>query len=211
MPSSQYYQINEIVELIVRLKPASVLEIGPGFGKYGFLCREYLELWDGREAYGDWQCRIDCIEAFEKYITPAHRYLYNKIYTGDALNVLPGIADHYDLVLIVDVLEHFSYGDGRRLLSACKEKAGHLLIASPRSVNAQHEVFENPYEQHRFEWKREHLREFGPAFFAPHHSTLICLIGEDAGRIGNAFRRQHLRWSMKKHFPFLRFLKKLFN
>ena len=31
--------------------PSSVLDIGTGFGKYGLLCREYLELWDGRENY----------------------------------------------------------------------------------------------------------------------------------------------------------------
>jgi hypothetical protein len=211
MPSSQYYQINEIIELVVRLKPASVLEIGPGFGKYGFLCREYLELWDGREAYGDWQCRIDCIEAFEKYITPAHRYIYNNVYTGDALNVLPDLDFKYDLVLLVDVLEHFSYDDGRRLLALCRAKAGHILIASPKSVNAQHEVFENQYEQHRFEWKKEHLKEFGPSLFLPHHSTLICLIGDKAESIGRTYCRQHFRWALKQHFPFLRSLKRLFN
>jgi hypothetical protein len=211
MPSSQFYQINEIIELVVRLKPASVLEIGPGFGKYGFLCREYLELWDGREAYGDWQCRIDCIEAFEKYITPAHRYIYNNVYVGDALNVIPRLDFKYDLVLLVDVLEHFSYDDGRRLLQSCREKAGHILIASPKSVNAQHEVFENQYEQHKFEWKREHLKEFGSTLFLPHHSTLICLIGENTESTGRTYRRQHCRWALKKHFPFLRSLKRLFN
>jgi hypothetical protein len=36
---------------IIALKPKSILDIGTEFGKYGVLCREYLELWDGRQKY----------------------------------------------------------------------------------------------------------------------------------------------------------------
>ena len=50
MPSSHYFQLNEIVDLIALTNPVKVLDIGVGFGKYGFLAREYLELWkDGGE------------------------------------------------------------------------------------------------------------------------------------------------------------------
>jgi len=211
MPSSQYYQINEIVELIFRLKPGSILEIGPGFGKYGFLCREYVELWDGRNAYGDWRCRIDCIEAYEKYITPAHRFIYNQIYIGNALELVPKLDQHYDLVLMVDVLEHFTFEEGNKLLEECKSKTDHMLIASPRFVNMQEGVFENPFERHRSEWKKKHLKVFGPVFFAPHHSTLICLLGAQAEAIGKEYLRSSRYLFLKKHFRFLRFLKPLFN
>ena len=51
MPSSQYYHISKIMEMIISLNPKSVLDIGSGFGKFGVLCREYLELWDGRQKY----------------------------------------------------------------------------------------------------------------------------------------------------------------
>ncbi len=70
MPSSHFGQLNEIVELIKLSKPKSVLDIGVGFGKYGVLAREYLELWDEGKKYNDREIRIDGIEAFEKYITP---------------------------------------------------------------------------------------------------------------------------------------------
>jgi 2-polyprenyl-3-methyl-5-hydroxy-6-metoxy-1,4-benzoquinol methylase len=211
MPSSQYYQINEIMDLVFRLNPRKVLDIGPGFGKYGFLCREYLELWDGRNAYGDWKCRIDCIEAFEKYLTPVHHAIYTNVYTGNALDVLPRLNEHYDLILMVDVLEHFSYVDGRRLMRSCMEKSDHVLIATPKAVNTQEEVFENKFEQHRFEWKRRHFKEFGDLFFAPHHSTLICLAGKRAPSIGKAYRKNQLKLYFKRHFRFLRILKRLFN
>jgi hypothetical protein len=37
------------MDLIISVKPFSFLDVGSDFGKYGILCREYLELWDGRE------------------------------------------------------------------------------------------------------------------------------------------------------------------
>ena len=49
MPSSQHYHISKIMDLIISVKPFSVLDVGSGFGKYGVLCRKYLELWDGRD------------------------------------------------------------------------------------------------------------------------------------------------------------------
>ena len=78
MPSSNPDQINEIMSLVLGLRPESVLDIGIGFGKYGFLCREYLEICYGSKKYNDWQKRIDGIEAFEEYITPLQRQIYNK-------------------------------------------------------------------------------------------------------------------------------------
>ena len=67
------------------INPHSVLDIGPGFGKYGVLCREFLEIWDGRYEY-KFKRRIDCVEVFPDYITDLHRYIYNSIYTADAMD-----------------------------------------------------------------------------------------------------------------------------
>ena len=39
------------MDIIIALKPFSVLDVGTSFGKYGVLCRKYLELWDGRTEY----------------------------------------------------------------------------------------------------------------------------------------------------------------
>ena len=75
MPTSHFYQLNEIVELVTLTNPKSVLDIGIGFGKYGFLLREYLELRDGRNKYNDWKRRIDGIEVFEEYLTPVHHFI----------------------------------------------------------------------------------------------------------------------------------------
>jgi hypothetical protein len=210
MPSSQPYHLNQVLDLIIRTHPRSVLDIGPGFGKYGFLCREYLELWQGRYSYEEWKCRIDCIEGFGRYILPHHRLIYNEIYTGDALQILPDLETRYDLILLVDVLEHFTFGDGMALLRKCLEKADQVIVASPKVVNPQGDVFDNEFERHRFEWKRKHFREFPLKFFVPHHSTLICYLGKDAGRVGREYRKNFFRMYVKKNFRFLRPLRHFF-
>ncbi|MBW2991727.1 glycosyltransferase family 1 protein, partial [Candidatus Woesearchaeota archaeon] len=84
MPTSSPHQINEIMGEIMELDPSSILDIGVGFGKYGFLCREYLELWDyNNKRYGEWKREIDGIEVYEDYITDIQRKVYNNIFIGD--------------------------------------------------------------------------------------------------------------------------------
>jgi len=46
MPTSHPFQLDDIVQLIIETAPLSILDIGVGFGKYGLLAREYLEIWD---------------------------------------------------------------------------------------------------------------------------------------------------------------------
>lgn len=157
MPSSHPDQIRPILDIVLRSKPESVLDIGIGFGKYGFLCREYLELWDGREVYHDWTRRIDGIEIFEAYVGTLQRGIYSHIYIGDALEVLPSIDYTYDLILVIDVLEHFSQSDGLRLLRACRAKGRKILVATPKNVRPQGAAFGNEHETHRFQWQPEHL------------------------------------------------------
>jgi hypothetical protein len=51
------------MDLVTTLNPDSVMDIGAGFGKYGVLCREYLELWDGRQDYSNFKRRIDGVDS----------------------------------------------------------------------------------------------------------------------------------------------------
>lgn len=207
MPSSQYYQINEIIEIITRLRPGKVLDIGPGFGKYGMLAREYLELWDGRDQYSDWRCRIDCIEGFEKYITPLHRYIYNDVYTGDAARMVFDLEERYDLVLMIDVIEHFEHEKGLEILNYFLARGSHILISTPKFVNPQGEAFGNPFEQHRSGWKKSDFKSFRSSFIIRHHSCWIVLLGSDAGRIRKEFLRNKCYLFLKKNFRFLRIFK----
>ena len=109
------------MDIIIALKPFSVLDIGSGFGKYGMLCREYLELWDGRREY-KFLRRIEGVEVFENYITPLHKFIYNNIYTENITEIIKKIDYKYDLVLLIDVLEHFTKEEGTWLLNTLLSK-----------------------------------------------------------------------------------------
>ncbi|HTX87626.1 MAG TPA: hypothetical protein VMC08_01465 [Bacteroidales bacterium] len=190
MPSSHPYQLNEIMELVRLTDPRRMLDIGTGFGKYGFLSREYLELWDGREKYGEWERQIDGIEAFEPYLTPVHRYIYSKIFTGEASAILEKLDPGYDLVLMIDVLEHFTREDGIRILERCGRISRNILVSVPLTVTPQESAFGNPFEQHRSQWVRKDFESLGPVFFVPNPRSLICYIGEDSARVSAIYRKE---------------------
>ena len=101
--------------MIIALKPLKVLDVGTGFGKYGALCREYLDLWDGRQKY-EFATQIDGVEVFKEYITPLHHFVYNNIYNDNIIAVIRKLEMGYDLVLLLDVLEHFDKEEGKFLL-----------------------------------------------------------------------------------------------
>src|SRR5512143_3083288 len=95
MPSSFVANIPEIVVLAVDLRPRpkTILDVGVGAGTYGVLLREYLPR--GR--------KIDGVEIWPKYLTWQWG-AYDHIYVGDVRDLdLPG----YDLILLIDILEHF--------------------------------------------------------------------------------------------------------
>ena len=81
---------------------------------------------------------------------------------GDAIDILPTINDHtYELVLAIDILEHFTKLDGLRFLWHLKRIASKaVLVSTPKEFLGQ-EVEANPYENHRSQWSEEELAEQG--------------------------------------------------
>ena len=199
MPTSNLSQVVKLLELILLLKPNSILDVGVGFGKYGLLLREYLELWDGRGVYNQWKKRIDGIEVFPGYLTAVHHYIYDHIYVGDALDVLPTTPDKYDLILLVDIIEHFSLEDGLRLLQYAAECGRNVLISTPKCLAPQSNAFGNPYETHRFQWTKGDFGVFKNICFVRDRQSLIVWIGDFAVTL----RKTRINRVWGKSFPFL--------
>jgi 2-polyprenyl-3-methyl-5-hydroxy-6-metoxy-1,4-benzoquinol methylase len=182
VPSSNPDQINEIMSLVLGLRPESVLDIGIGFGKYGFLCREYLEICYGSKKYNDWQKRIDGIEAFEEYITPLQKQIYDNIYIGDANDVLPKLDETYDLILLINILEHFSYKDGMKLLKQCKQHGLYIIMSTPKNViPAGTGKYGNVYETARFQWEERHFNSFPERQVVSNPRKLIICVDNTGG------------------------------
>jgi hypothetical protein len=203
MPSSHYYQLNEIIDLIALTDPGKLLDIGVGFGKYGFLAREYLELWKDGGEYNVWERQIDGIEAFEPYLMPFHKIIYDNIFIGNALDILPALKDKYDLILMIDVFEHFTFHDGKRLLGECRKKGKNILISVPVSMSAQEAVYGNEFETHKYEWKKKDFDYIPDKFFLHNVRSTICFIGEDSFRIKKILQKRRSRAGVINILDFL--------
>ena len=156
MPVSTSGHISYCVALILTCAPRSVLDVGCGFGLWGFLCRMYLDVMPERVQPRDWRIRIDGLELFEPYIQAHQRALYDRISIADIREAAPTL-DCYDLIIAGDVIEHLDKDDGRTVLRILYEKAGKaLLVNIPLGDGWEHgEVHGNPGELHRSQWECE--------------------------------------------------------
>lgn len=156
MPVSASVQIGHCVALILNCAPRSVLDVGCGFGLWGFLCRMYLDVSSERVQPKDWQVRIDGIELFEPYIQAHQRALYDNIRIADIREAAPDL-DTYDLIIAGDVIEHLEKEEGLAVLRILYEKARKaLLVNIPLGEGWEHGiVHDNVGELHRSQWECE--------------------------------------------------------
>jgi SAM-dependent methyltransferase len=199
MPTSYFSHIGLIIDIMIRLKPKSILDVGVGYGKFGMLAREFVD-------YAHFQKReikIDGIEIFAPYIQDGQRFYYDNIFNDDALKIIPSLG-RYDLILILDVLEHFSKANGERLLNECLKHGGHLIIVTPLEMGIQEAVYGNKNERHLFQWKKKYLESLFPitTFYDP--KSLIVMIGEKSEAIKKEIVAVKRREKLRAAFPWLR-------
>jgi predicted Zn-dependent protease len=154
MPVSTPIHLPHCLSLIVGLQPRSVLDIGLGFGTWGFLCRTHLDVFPGRVQPKDWITRIDGVELFEPYIQAHQRALYNTIHIADVREAARNIG-HYDLIIAGDVIEHLDKDDAEEVLDLLYAKADRALMVNiPIGAEGwEHgENHGNPGELHRSAW-----------------------------------------------------------
>jgi len=151
--TSNWQNISYNIELVRKLNPKSILDIGVGFGRWGILFREFLEIWEHSKYDGEWERIIDGVEIFPDYIKDYHKYFYTNIYIEDALDFLKNTDKEYDLINFGDVIEHFSKTDGEKLIELAMQKGKYVLINVPIGKHwGQEGTMENPYEEHKSIW-----------------------------------------------------------
>lgn len=132
--------------MVWEVKPRSVLDVGVGFGKYGLLLREFVG------------CppieRLEGIEAWQPYVDnfPWLQCIYDRVQVGSVLNLTRAELAEFDLVLMVDVLEHLDKDAGHALLNRID---GHVVICTPAEFFQNPEAEERPPEMHRSLWSVE--------------------------------------------------------
>ena len=161
MGTSNWQNISYCVELIRRLNPKSVLDIGAGFGRWGILCREFLEIWDEGNYSGNWKIKIDAVEVFDGYIKPYHNYFYDNVYITEASEFIDNTVEVYDLIICGDVIEHFEKTAGLRLIKKLLKRCKYLMINIPIGKNwEQGKINDNEYEEHKSTWYIRDFEEF---------------------------------------------------
>jgi hypothetical protein len=137
------------------MDPDSVLDVGSGFAKFGFLLREFLEVWQGRLHPKEWEKRIDAIEVWKPYTQlPWYPILYNRVVVANVMSRLK-LVRSYDLVLMIDLIEHLKKEDGKRLLEAAR----HWIVATPAYKRPQEARFHNKHERHLSYWGPGNFRQ----------------------------------------------------
>jgi hypothetical protein len=145
MPTSNLALWPAILNLVYETPHRRVLDVGPGWGKAGVLLREYC----GCEV-------VDAVELWEPYVTPRLRANYDTVLRADICAV-PGFAlSTYDVVLMIEVLEHLEKADGLELLDRIDCP---VVVCTPAEFfqNPEHELV--PPETHRSLWSVEDFGE----------------------------------------------------
>jgi hypothetical protein len=141
-----------IHSIIQKLAPQSLIDLGVGHGKTGVLTREYLDIMRGNYSPDTWKARIYGIEVFEDYRNPLWDYVYDSVVIADALDGLKQLPD-VDLIVALDIWEHFEPDYAQQVLETCLEKAQYLLISTPKNPREQGSVFGNVAETHVSRWE----------------------------------------------------------
>jgi len=159
LPSSRWDNIPDIIYALRKIKPKSILDVGCGFGKWGFLAREYLDVWDGNYYKDKWQTRIDAVEIFPQYIQPWHKIIYDNIFIGDIQEIL---LEEYDLIIACDVLEHIPEERVSAVMQRLRHWATSLIVSVPLGIRPQGKEFDNEFEIHRSTWTLDKIKSYNP-------------------------------------------------
>lgn len=179
MPSSDPRVLEATCREIIRYCPRTVLDIGVGFGKWGVLAREYTDIWNYRFYREEWQTFIVGIEIHERYNNPVWQ-AYNLILGGNASDVIRDIKNcaydgrvkpeeaetavvppkHYDMTLMIDVLEHFPKEAGEALIKEVLSISDRFIVSYCNSE--QKDVRDNKHEDHVSLWFDEDFARLAP-------------------------------------------------
>ncbi len=141
------------------------MDIGKGFGKYGFLIHEYLGIDNQKKINPSLKLnqlskiQIDAIEIDEDLMLPYLKDIYRNIYFGDVTKLYSTLSK-YDLVLMIDIIEHINKEDALVILNYFLEKGSAIIIATPIKY-FQQELYESKYENHVSHWTKKDFKKLG--------------------------------------------------
>ena len=186
MPSSNATGIEYVCHWLTNRKEGeikSVLDVGPGFGKWGFLCRLHLQVYKKLQTLKQYMdvrktLLVDAIEIYPQSITDLQYQIYNNIIQGDMRDILPAV-EKYDLIIFGDVLEHVSLEDGLKCLEIARQKAKYVLIIMPTRFFPGEANIGNDAEKHKHVWDKKDFPD-SPQHVLIHNTQVALYIRKSA-------------------------------
>lgn len=167
MPISRAVHLSPVIEEVKWLKPNTILDVGIGFGLLGVLFRAYTDIRKSElapELYKNWQTKIDGIEIFPEYKSPAWDF-YNQVYVGNALEELDKLGK-YDFVYCGDMIEHLTKEDGYALLEKMLDHSNNWVhLVTPSPAPKQEAILGNEFERHLSSWEVNDFDRYHAEFF----------------------------------------------
>jgi len=203
--TSNWQNISYNIDLVRKINPKSILDVGVGFGRWGILFREFLEIWESSKYDGKWERTIDGVEIYTGYIKDYHNYFYNTIHNENALDFLRRTNKHYDLINFGDVIEHFKKSEGEELINISLHKANYTLINIPIGTYWQQAgTTENPYEAHLSQWRKSDFTKFNNNIIKSFNDLalrkfLVVLLSKDKIRFDKRFGKHFQSKNILKH------------
>jgi hypothetical protein len=194
MASSFPSQIPGIIHLLTKLRPQKVLDIGKGFGKYGFLIHEYLGIDNQvrvdpcKTMAGQSRVLVDAVEIDGDLMLPHLSQFYTKVYQGDVLELYPELPK-YDLILMIDIIEHIEKGKSVAMLRHFLSQGAIVIIATPIDLFEQH-LYDSVYEEHISHWTIRDFRPLGKVDVQYYDGGALYLLSDreqDIVGFGNGF------------------------
>ena len=152
MVSSFINQVPTIIHLVQKLQPKTVLNIGKGFGKYGFLIHEYAGINNSKKLDPSKSLKelseitIEAVEADSDLMFLHLPHLYSNVYFEDILTLYPKLGG-YNLVLMIDVIEHIDKLHAVKLLKHLLNIGSKIIVATPIHFFEQ-ELYESSFGHH---------------------------------------------------------------
>ena len=165
MPRSPGKVISRVLNICREIGPQSVLDVGCGWGEYGFLLRFHMErpeLWpkDITES-PDWEMRIDGIEIVAENIGGLHKLCYNRVSVGNVFDLLDDLPE-YDVILMGELVEHLEKADAERLIRGLLPKAKKAcIITTPLGFMPHGALLGQETERHLSGWMPKDFKQLG--------------------------------------------------
>lgn len=162
MPIGCLSIVPDVMVEVLRGPRRRILDLGIGMGFYGAAIRQWCDMGFVEQ----FETHITGVEAFDRYHNPAWN-LYNVVIHSTieeflfpknlALTFSP---TKFDVILLLDVLEHFDCDRGVEVLTKAKTMlldGGRFIVATPGIFCEQGAVYGNSAEIHRSLWTKEDL------------------------------------------------------